>query len=243
MRLDRSRYSRIVVLTGAGISAGSGLRTYRGPDGVWQRYEVEKFGHADSLAQRPQETWRLFGGMRVPVLAAKPNAAHMALAGWEAGLAPHQEFLLVTQNVDALHQRAGSRNVVELHGSIMVTRCSNSSCKLKPYRDEQAHLDAVPKCPMCGSVLRPDVVLFGEEIPALPDWTVKRALRDCDLFIAVGTSGLVTPAANYVRGAEYAGARTILVNLEPMAQPNPAFKEQYLGPAEEILPALLAPGA
>jgi NAD-dependent deacetylase len=164
----------------------------------------------------------------------------MALAEWEAALAPHQEFLLVTQNVDGLHQCAGSKNVVELHGNVMFTRCSNASCYLDVYRDEQSHLNAVPICPKCGSVLRPNVVLFGEEIPALPSWTVKRALRDCDLFVAVGTSGLVTPAANYVRGAEYAGARTILVNLEPMAQPNPAFKEQYLGPAEKVLPELLA---
>ena len=243
MRLDRSQYSRIVVLTGAGISASSGLRTYRGPDGVWEEYEVEKYGHSDTLTHRPEETWRLFGGMREPVLAARPNAAHLALAAWESALAPHQEFLIVTQNVDALHQLAGSKNVVELHGNIMMTRCSNSSCSIEPYRDEKNHLNAVPKCSKCGSVLRPDVVLFGEEIPALPSWTVKRALRDCDLFIAVGTSGLVTPAANYVRGAEYAGARTILVNLEPMAQSNPAFKEQYLGPAEKILPELLAADA
>ena len=164
-------------------------------------------------------------------------------AEWEAALAPHQEFLLVTQNVDALHQRAGSKNVVELHGNIMQTRCSNPSCTLQPYRDEQSHLDKAPSCPMCGSVLRPDVVLFGEEIPALTSWTVKRALRDCDLFLAIGTSGLVTPAANYVRSAEYAGARTILVNLEPMTMPNPAFKEQYLGPAEEVLPNLLTTDA
>lgn len=243
MRLDRSQYSRIVVLTGAGISASSGLRTYRGPDGVWEEYEVEKYGHYEALAHRPEETWRLFGGMREPVLAARPNAAHLALVAWESALAPHQEFLIVTQNVDALHQRAGSKNVVELHGNIMMTRCSNSSCSIEPYRDEKNHLDAVPTCSKCGSVLRPDVVLFGEEIPALPSWTVRRALRDCDLFIAVGTSGLVTPAANYVRNAEYAGARTILVNLEPMARPNPAFKEQYLGPAEKILPELLAVGA
>jgi NAD-dependent deacetylase len=243
MRLDRSQYSRIVVFTGAGISASFGLRTYRGSDGVWEEYEVEKYGHSETRAHRPEETWRLFGGMRKPVLAARPNAAHLAFVAWESALAPHQELLIVTQNVDALHQRAGSKNVVELHGNIMMTRCSNASCSLEPYRDEKNHLNAVPTCSKCGSVLRPDVVLFGEEIPALPSWTVKRALRDCDLFIAVGTSGLVTPAANYVRGAEYAGARTILVNLEPMAQPNPAFKEQYLGPAEKILPELLAAGA
>lgn len=240
MRIDPTQYSRIVILTGAGISAASGLQTYRGPDGVCEKHEVEKYGHADALASRPEETWRLFGGMRQPVLSVKPNAAHLALAQWEALLAPHQEFLVVTQNVDALHQRAGSKNVVELHGNIMFTRCSSSSCSLEPYRDEHSHDGKVPRCPLCGSVLRPDVVLFGEEIPALRSWTVKRALRDCDLFIAIGTSGLVMPAANYVRGAEYAGARTILVNLEPMSHPNPAFKEQYLGPAETVLPELLA---
>jgi NAD-dependent deacetylase len=243
MRLNPAKYSRIVVLTGAGISAASGLRTYRGPDGVWEEYEVEKFGHADALNDRPEETWRLFGGMREPVLSAKPNAAHLALARWEASLAPQQEFLIVTQNVDALHQRAGSANVVELHGNIMFTKCSNSTCILERYQDEKSHSDMVPKCPKCGSVLRPDVILFGEEIPALPSWTVKRALRECDLFIAIGTSGLVTPAANYVRSAAYAGARTILVNLEPMTKPNPAFKEQYLGPAEKIVPELLATDA
>lgn len=239
MRLNRTQYARIVILTGAGISAGSGLRTYRGPDGVWEEYEVETFGHVQALTERPQETWRLFGGMRESVLAARPNAAHRALAEWEAALLPQQQFLIVTQNVDGLHQQAGSRNVVELHGSLMTTRCSNRDCDLAPYHDEQSHQDAVPRCPRCGSVLRPDVVLFGEEIPALPAWTVKRALRDCDLFIAVGTSGLVTPAAGYVRSARYAGARTILVNLEPMTRPEAAFQEQLLGPAEQVLPALL----
>ncbi len=239
MSIDRAKYSRIVVLTGAGISAASGLRTYRGPDGVWEEHEVEKYGHADALAGRPEETWRLFGGMRTPVLAARPNAAHRALAAWEASLAAHQEFLIVTQNVDGLHQRAGSNKVVELHGNLMHTRCSSPSCDLPAYRDEQSHQLKPPICPRCGSVLRPDIVLFGEEIPALPSWTAKRALRGCDLFIAIGTSGLVTPAANFVRSAEYAGARTILVNLEAMNPPNPAFKEQYLGPAETLLPALL----
>jgi len=243
MHLELSQYSRIVILTGAGISAASGLRTYRGPEGVWDEYEVEKYGQADALIYRPEETWRLFGGMRKSILSVVPNAAHRALAQWESSLAPHQELLIVTQNVDALHQRAGSKNVVELHGNIMFTKCSSASCELERYRDEESHAEKVPTCPKCGSVLRPDVVLFGEELPALPSWTVNRALRDCDLFIAIGTSGLVTPAANYVRSAEYAGARTILMNLEPMMKPNPAFKEQYFGPAERVLPELLATDA
>lgn len=238
--ISPTQYTRTVVLTGAGISAASGLRTYRGPDGVWDDHDVERLGHADALARWPDECWQLFGGMRAPVLAARPNAAHLALAAWQARLAPHQQFVLVTQNVDGLHQLAGSPTVHELHGNLMRTRCSNPACTLEPYRDEQTHLNATPMCPLCGAVLRPDIVLFGEAIDGAADWTVNRALRDCDLFIAVGTSGLVTPAANYVRGAAYAGARTLLVNLEPMVPPNPAFQEQLLGPAEVVLPRLLA---
>jgi len=242
MRIDRSQYTRVVVLTGAGISVASGLRPYRGPDGVWEEHDVERLGQASALVERPADTWRLFGGMRAPVLAARPNAAHRALAQWEAGLGAGQEFLLVTQNVDGLHQLAGSRNVCELHGNVMRTRCSDPACSYPQVHDEETHQRAVPVCPVCGSALRPAVVLFGEEIPALPLWTAKRALRDCDLFIAIGTSGSVAPASNFVRGAEYAGARTIYLNLEPMQPPQPAFKEQYFGRAEELLPELLGLG-
>jgi len=241
--IDITRYSRVVILTGAGISVASGLRPYRGPNGVWEEHDVERLGHADALRDRPADTWKLFGGMRIPVLAARPNEAHIALATWESRLAVGQEMLLVTQNVDSLHQAAGSRNVCEIHGNIMYTRCSNRSCSLQRFRDEEPHAVVIPTCRICGSALRPDVVLFGEELPHEASWQVRRALRDCDLFLAIGTSGLVAPASNYVRGAEYAGARTIYVNLEPMAQPNPAFKEQYLGRAEDLLPQLLRVGA
>jgi NAD-dependent deacetylase len=177
--------------------------------------------------------------MRKPVLAARPNAAHLALASLEASLRPDQQFLLVTQNVDGLHQLAGSRHVCEIHGNIMFSRCSSPSCTLERFRDEEVHSVRVPECSICGSVLRPDIVLFGEELPALQSWTAKRALRDCDLFMAVGTSGTVAPASTYVRSAAYAGARTIYVNREPMSEPNPAFQEQYTGLAEDLLPAFL----
>lgn len=237
--LQLSRYGRVVILTGAGISAGSGLRTYRGPDGVWEEHDVERLGHVTALRERPADTWRLFGGMRAAVLAARPNAAHRALAQLESRLGRDQELLVVTQNVDALHQAAGSRHVCEIHGNLMHTKCSNPSCALPRFRDEDAHADQVPLCRLCGSPLRPDVVMFGEELPLEATWRVKRALRDCDLFIAVGTSGLVEPAASYVRNAAFAGARTLLVNLEPLSRPNPAFQEQHLGKAEEILPRLL----
>jgi NAD-dependent deacetylase len=239
MLIDRRRYRRIVVLTGAGISAASGLRTYRGPGGVWEEHDVERLGHVGALADRPADVWKLFGGMRQSVMGARPNQAHDALARWEAELEGDQEFLLVTQNVDGLHQMAGSRNVCEIHGNVLYSKCSNPDCTLPPFRDGESHASVVPSCRLCGNVLRPDVVLFGEELPALPSWTVKRALRDCDLFLAIGTSGSVAPASGYVRGAEYAGARTIYINLEPMKPPNPAFQEHYIGRAEAVLLQLL----
>ncbi|HEV7507636.1 MAG TPA: NAD-dependent deacylase [Thermoanaerobaculia bacterium] len=239
MRLDFTRYGNIVILTGAGVSAGSGLRTYRGPGGVWEEHNVEEYGHIRTLLERPEKTWQLFGVLRATLRAAEPNAAHLALAQLEARLRQDQKFLLVTQNVDGLHQRAGSRNVVELHGNLGLTRCSNDACDLEPFADEEAHAGHVPACPRCSSCLRPHIVLFGEPIPIDAAWTVKLALRNCDLFIAIGTSGLVAPAANFVRSAEYAGARTVYVNLEPMNPPDRAFQEVYLGKAEEILPELL----
>lgn len=239
MQLDLSRYQHIVILTGAGVSAESGLRTYRGPGGVWDEHQVAEYGNVRALAENPAKTWQLFGGLRDDIRRAQPNAAHRALAQAEARLRPDQRFLLVTQNVDGLHRQAGSRRIVELHGTLLKTRCSDAACKLPPFDDGQAHQDSVPPCPLCGAPLRPDVVLFDEELPALAMWETKRALRDCDLFIAIGTSGSVAPASNFVRSAEYAGARTVFVNLEPLSPPNPAFREVHLGRAGELLPALL----
>jgi NAD-dependent deacetylase len=239
MPIDIRDYRRVVVLTGAGISAGSGLATYRGPGGVWEAHDVERLGRIEALHDEPDAFWRLFGAMRPAIVQAEPNAAHHALARWEASLRPDQSFLLVTQNVDGLHGRAGSRKVCEIHGNLMFTRCSNTACSHPLQRDEAAHTTGAPRCPLCGHWLRPDVVFFGEMLPAKAAWDVKCALRDCDLFVAIGTSGVVSPASDYVRGAEYAGARTVLVNLEPMQPPNPCFHEQHLGRAETVLPSLL----
>lgn len=242
MQIDFSRYNNIVILTGAGVSAASGLRTYRGPDGVWNEYDVQAYGHVDRLADSPEKIWQLFGPLRAQLESAQPNEAHRTLAAMEARLAPDQQYMLITQNVDGLHQRAGSRNVIELHGSIRTTRCTNAACKLVPYEDKAPHTATVPHCPACNSVLRPDIVLFGEPIPAEASWQAKRALRECDLFIAIGTSGTVSPAANFVRSAEYAGARTIYINLDAMNPPNPAFQETILGEAVAMLPVLFATG-
>lgn len=239
MALDLSRYRRIVFLTGAGISAASGLRTYRGPGGIWDDAEVAECAHVHTLQRQPRRTWALFGGMREPVAAAAPNAAHLALARFEATLGPEHDFLLITQNIDGLHQRAGSRRVVELHGNVSTTRCSHDGCTLVPYPDTTTHAGTVPHCPHCGSALRPDIVLFGEMLPMQALRQVQQALQDCDLFVAVGTSGTVTPAAEFVRGARYAGAHTVYLNLEPMHPRHPAFAEELIGPAEELLPRWL----
>jgi len=238
MKIDFSQYQQIVVLTGAGVSTASGLHTYRGKGGVWEKYNVEEYGHVVRLDDHPDRIWQLFGPLRDELKTAKPNAAHYALAELEKTLRPSQELTLITQNIDGLHQQAGSQNVIELHGTIRLTKCSNSDCILKPYADNESHQNEVPICPECNHPLRPDIVLFGEMIPGAKDWIVKHALRDCDLFISIGTSSSVYPAANFVRSAEYAGARTICINLDPTSPPNPAFIEEYLGKAEEVLPEI-----
>ncbi len=237
--IDVSAYRRIVILTGAGVSVASGLRPYRGADGLWGDIDPQKVATRAVLEQEPEKVWDLCSQQRLQVQQSAPNAAHLALASLESALDPTQSFLLVTQNVDGLHQRAGSRRVVSLHGDLGVTRCTDPTCSLAPFADMRIYAD-LPRCSVCSSPLRPDIVLFDEPLPIDAEWAVKRALRDCDLFLAVGTSGTVSPASNFVRSADYAGARTILINLEPMQPPNPYFHESILGRAEEILPVLFA---
>jgi NAD-dependent deacetylase len=239
--LSLADYQRIVVLTGAGISVASGLPTFRGPGGLWERPGASAVATAEMFASEPEKVWSLFGGMRRLALEAEPNAAHRALVALEASaLARGATFLVITQNVDRLHQRAGSKAVVEIHGSLFRTKCGNATCDLPPFDDLEPAPAAAQRCERCGAALRPDVVLFDEPIPAKPEWDAKRALRDCDLFIAVGTSGTVSPASNFVRAAAYAGARTILVNLQPMQPRHPDFHEEILGRAEEVLPSWTA---
>ncbi|WP_444997276.1 SIR2 family NAD-dependent protein deacylase [Aliikangiella sp. IMCC44359] len=238
-KIDFSLYQQIVVLTGAGISVASGLKTYRGAGSDSSEYDFADYGHIDRLKDDPMKVWKLYGKLRKDIIQAQPNSAHYSLAEFERRLLPNQNFTLITQNVDGLHQKAGSKNIVELHGNMHKTRCSNLECKLVPFKDEKVYTE-LPICDLCKSPLLPDVVLFGEKIPAFADWSSKRALRECDLFIAVGTSGTVSPAANFVRSAEYADAKTILVNLEPMEPKNPAFQDEINGKAEELLPRLMA---
>ncbi len=233
--IELSKYRNIVVLTGAGVSVASGLPTYRGKGGLWEDAEVARYATADAMADTSDEVWWAFGPMRTMAAGASPNPGHVALADAERQMPLGGRFTVVTQNVDGLHRRAGSKNVIEYHGCIRRTRCTK--CETPPVDDTVAH-ESAPPCTRCGAPLRPDIVLFGEWIPEIAQYAVSRALRDCDLFVAVGTSGTVHPASGFVRSAKYAGARTLLVNLEPMDRPDPAFDDEVLGQSEELLPRL-----
>jgi NAD-dependent deacetylase len=240
--LNFGRYRNIVILTGAGVSVASGIPPFRGPGGLWNDPNVERFAHRESLDDDPEGAWKFFALLRSAALKARPNAAHQALVRLEQSLRPDQSFLLITQNVDGLHQRAGSRQVAEIHGSILRTRCSNFDCDLKSFEDAGIHTDKKPICPRCGSILRPDLVLFGEQCILDAEWAVKMALRKVDLFVAVGTSGTVYPANGYARSARYVGAETVYINLEPLEGGDGTFDRSILGKAEEVLPRIVRGG-
>jgi NAD-dependent deacetylase len=180
----------------------------------------------------------VLGRLRTQVRAAEPNAAHFALATLEASvLAAGGAFTLITQNVDGLHARAGTKNVLELHGTLLRTRCSRAGCS-QPLLDDAVPHEVPPPCPSCSAPMRPDVVLFEEPIDVDAEVGAKRALRGCDLFLAVGTSGAVWPASNFVRSADYEGAHTITVNVENVPNSAP-FDEVIVGAAEDVLPKLV----
>jgi NAD-dependent deacetylase len=234
--LPISQYRKIVVLTGAGVSVASGLRTYRGAGGLWTSGDAsEELATDAALREQTDRVLALFAEMRADVLRAEPNATHAALAAAErAAIARGASFTLLTQNVDGLHRRAGSENVVELHGTLLRSKCMR--CGRAAFADTEPRFGA---CDECGQRLRPDVVLFGEYLAVDDERAAKEALRGCDLFIAAGTSGTVSPASNFVRSAAYEGADTVFVNLEAMEPHNAAFREVHLGRAEEVLPRLL----
>lgn len=237
--LNLSQYQHVVVLTGAGISVASGLKTYRGTGGIWEVGDTARLSRVEILDEDPDAVWPFFGELKRNAKSAQPNAAHEALVQWESRLEDSGAFTLITQNVDGLHQRAGCRRVLELHGSLFRTRCSNNSCPLEPFEDEEFHLDKKPICQICGSMLRPDIVFFGEPIPPLVERAVRQSFLKCDLFFAAGTSGTVAPACSFVIRARDVGAHTILVNLEEMDHGDHLYHHEILGRAEEILPALI----
>ena len=240
--IDVAKFDHIVVLTGAGISVASGLKAFRGPGGIWEEVDVDRYGTKEALENEPLGMWKLWGGLRPLSNEAKPNAAHDALAEFEARVEDSAQgkrtFTLITQNIDGLHGRAGSKNNIEIHGNVHITKCSNDACQLPAFEDAEHYTEELPLCPDCKSVLRPDIVLFNEMLPESALKRTQDALAKVDLFIAVGTSGSVYPAANFVAIAKQQGAKTVLVNLETMVPTNPYFDVELLGPAEVILPEL-----
>ncbi|MGE5293259.1 MAG: SIR2 family NAD-dependent protein deacylase [Solirubrobacterales bacterium] len=239
VRIDTAAHRRIVVLTGAGVSAASGLATFRGHGGLWKQFDAEACASATALHANPLLVWRLISYLRRGGRDAKPNAAHEALVALESRMREGQSLTVVTQNIDGLHQKAGNRNVIELHGRLSHTRCVNPRCKSKPFEDWDLYEAEVPHCERCGAVLRPDIVLFEEMLPPDAYEACDDATRACDLFLAVGTSCTVHPACDFVYTAKERGAKTILVNLEPPESDTAVFDEIHLGPAEELLPAIL----
>ena len=230
--------TRVLVLTGAGISAESGLATFRGAGGLWDGHPVEQVASPEGFAADPELVWRFYSTRRRHAAAAEPNAAHRALATLEMRLG--ERFLLVTQNVDGLHARAGSVRLVEIHGTLWRTRCSR--CMRPPFADAAFPVEPpLPRC-VCGALLRPDIVWFGEMLDTATTRRVDRFMREAAgapfVFLAVGTSGTVYPAAAYVQLARGLGAQTWLANLDP-AENAGAFDHVVAGPAGSTVPPLL----
>ena len=161
----------------------------------------------------------------------------MSLAKAEATMTTPGRFTLITQNVDEFHQRAGSKNVIEIHGNLMRTRCSRSACDYQPHYDESVHTEQVPLCPHCNSPLRPDIVLFGEDVKLEEDQT-NDIFYECDLFIAAGTSGTVFPAASFVQHAKSFSAKTVYINMDPVSNNVVHFDLNLTGKTKDILPRL-----
>ncbi len=225
----------VAVLTGAGISAESGIPTFRDAlTGLWARFRPEELATPEAFEANPKLVWDWYAWRREAVANAVPNAGHRALAAIERQCRDHQvDFTLITQNVDGLHGAAGSLRVVELHGNIRRVKCFDHGHAVERWEASEQ----VPTCPQCGSLLRPDVVWFGEALPSDALAAALAAARTCDLFLCVGTSTVVEPAASLPFLALQSGARVI--ELNPAATPlTPHTTVSLRGTAAQLLPAL-----
>jgi NAD-dependent deacetylase len=223
---------RVVVLTGAGVSAESGIPTFRGPEGLWKTYRAEDLATPEAFEKDPRLVWEWYDWRRRKVNTCAPNPAHYAIAQMEVF---YPEFYLFTQNVDGLHRKAGSQKVTELHGNIWKMRCVKEGRVIDDYR---VPLEPIPPLCSCGNLLRPHIVWFGENLDE-EDLNMALGLsRQCEFFLTVGTSGVVQPAASLPVLAKRAGAFVVEVNPEytPLS---PHMDLTLLGKAGEILPELL----
>jgi NAD-dependent deacetylase len=227
------RTGKIVAFTGAGISAESHVPTFRGTDGLWRNYSPEKLCTAEAFSSDPRLVWEWYDWLRGLIHAAQPNPGHLALA--EMQRRDPKRFTLVTQNMDGLHERAGAQDVVKLHGDIWLLRCTTCG---REGRDEQVPIKHLPPLCRCGGILRPGIVWFGEMLPEDPWERAMDAARRADVFMTIGTSALVYPAAGLIQVARQSGAQVVIVNSD--ATPADDFAEWILrGAAGEILPRLL----
>jgi NAD-dependent deacetylase len=225
--------TNIVILTGAGISAESGLATFRGPEGLWEGHRVEDVATPEAFARDPELVHRFYDARRARLDEVEPNPAHVALAKLEAEWPG--DFLLVTQNVDNLHERAGSKRLLHMHGQLTSGWCLGCDERFG-WQGPMGEEACCPVCQIAGSV-RPDIVWFGE-MPYEMN-VIDQALMSCDLFVSIGTSGAVYPAAGFVQTARYCGARTLEINLEP-SQGSIFFDERRYGPAATEVPNWVA---
>jgi NAD-dependent deacetylase len=223
----------IAVLTGAGVSAESGIPTFRDAQtGIWAQFNPQELATPEAFRRNPRLVWDWYAWRRQLVEGAEPNPAHYALAAIEARV---PNFALITQNVDSLHTRAGSRNLIELHGNLSRVKCFNEDRVVEHWQERD---EPPPRCPQCGGLLRPDVVWFGELLPRAALDAAAEAAQRCDVFLSIGTSGLVEPAASLPRVALQSGATVLLINPEVPTRATPPL--YAIGAkAGEILPALV----
>lgn len=224
----------IAVLTGAGISAASGVPTFRGSDGLWRNFRAEDLATPEAFARDPKLVWQWYDWRRGLVSACKPNPAHIALTELQR---QNPRFKLITQNVDGLHDLAGTEGALKLHGDLWHLRCTG--CDHRGMSREVPLVPLPPLCPQCGGLLRPDVVWFGEMLDEQVWQDARENAGQCDLFLVIGTSAVVQPAASLPMEAHSSGAKVIEVNLEPT--PLSASADlSLLGTAAEVVPALLS---
>ena len=223
----------VAVLTGAGVSAESGVPTFRGNNGLWKQYRSEDLATPGAFARDPQLVWEWYDWRRGLISQAKPNAGHRALVEFDKRM---PSFTLITQNVDGLHELAGSRNVLNLHGSIWSVRCT--SCERERV-DRRTPLPLIPPKCECGALLRPGVVWFGEALPSRVWQDAEAAARTAEIFLLVGTSALVYPAAGLAQIAKASGARVVEINIAETVLSS-GIDEFLQGPSGELLPQLIA---
>lgn len=229
-RLARAR--AVTVLTGAGVSADSGVPTFRGADGLWRNFRAEDLATPEAFARDPRLVWEWYNWRRELIASKQPNPAHHALAAMEA---KHERFLLITQNVDGLHRTAGSRKLLEIHGEIWKVRCT--ACGLVE-ENRDVPITILPACRACNKLLRPHIVWFGESLHETDLDRCCEAVATCEVLLLIGTSGVVNPAASFAGIAKAAGAFVVELNLDPTPN-SPLVDLAIQGRASDLVPRLL----